>query len=67
MKSILRPKHVKVSALTDVVYRTRTLLINPLGPMISLALSLRHLSASLRRPEDVKMLRVALFTEQGRC
>ena len=25
-----------------------------------------HISASSRRPEDVKMLRVALFTERGR-
>ena len=26
-----------------------------------------RLSASLRRPEDVKMLRLALYTERGRC
>ena len=26
-----------------------------------------HLSASSRRFEDVEMLRVALFTERGRC
>ena len=66
--------HAKLTALFDVSNLfydlqdapvvLKTIVVSELKPTL---MSSSQFSASSRRSEDVKMLRVALFTERGRC